>query len=104
MHPAPLIRNEPSANLVQRIVNEMSSGVVVAVAVAVVVATAAAVADEAVADAAAEVEEEVAAAAAERSGVYAKAVDHRQGWSSSIVPMGLSSRANRAYGWSVDGM
>jgi hypothetical protein len=80
VHPAPLIRNEPSANLVQRIVKEMSSGVVaavaavaVAVAVAVVVATAAAVADAAV-----EVEE-VAAAAAERSGVYAKAVDHRQG-------------------------
>jgi hypothetical protein len=93
VHPAPLIRNEPSANLVQRIVKEMSSGVVVAAAVvAVVVATAAAVADAAV-----EVEE-VAAAAAERSGVYAKAVDHRQGWSSSIVPMGLSSRANRAYG------
>ena len=94
MHPAPLIRNEPSANLVQRIVKEMSSGVVVvtAVAVAVVVATEAAVADAAV-----EVEE-VAAAAAERSGVYAKVVDHRQGWSSSIVPMGLSSRANRAYG------
>ena len=90
VHPAPLIRNEPSANLVQRIVKEMSSGVVVAAA-AVVVATAA------VADAAVEVEE-VAAAAAERSGVYAKAVDHRQGWSSSIVPMGLSSRANRAYG------
>jgi len=93
VHPAPLMRNEPSANLVQRIVKEMSSGVVVAAAavVAVVVATAAAVADAAV-----EVEE-VAAAAAERSGVYAKAVDHRQGWSSSIVPMGLSSRANRAY-------
>ena len=92
VHPAPLIRNEPSANLVQRIVKEMSSGVVVAAAVvAVVVATAAAVADAAV-----KVEE--VAAAAERSGVYAKAVDHRQGWSSSIVPMGLSSRANRAYG------
>ena len=93
VHPAPLIRNEPSANLVQRIVKEMSSGVVAtaAVAVAVVVATAAAVADAAV-----KVEE--VAAAAERSGVYAKAVDHRQGWSSSIVPMGLSSRANRAYG------
>ena len=90
VHPAPLIRNEPSANLVQRIVKERSSGVVAA-AVAVVVATAA------VADATVEVEE-VAAAAAERSGVYAKAVDHRQGWSSSIVPMGLSSRANRAYG------
>lgn len=85
VHPAPLIRNEPSANLVQRIVKEMSSGVVaVAVAAVVVVATAAV-----------EVEE---VAAAERSGVYAKAVDHRQGWSSSIVPMGLSSRANRAYG------
>jgi hypothetical protein len=82
VHPAPLIRNEPSANLVQRIVKEMSSGVVVATA--------------AVADAAVKVEE--VAAAAERSGVYAKAVDHRQGWSSSIVPMGLSSRANRAYG------
>ena len=94
VHPAPLIRNEPSANLVQRIVKEMSSGVVVAAAVvAVVVATAAAVADAAV-----EVEEVAAAAVAERSGVYAKAVDHRQGWSSSIVPMGLSSRANRAYG------
>ena len=94
VHPAPLIRNEPSANLVQRIVKEMSSGVVVATAavVVVVVATVAAVADAAV-----EVEE-VAVAAAERSGVYAKAVDHRQGWSSSIVPMGLSSRANRAYG------
>ena len=91
VHPAPLIRNEPSANLVQRIVKEMSSGVAVTAA-AVVVATVAAVADAAV-----EVEE-VAAAAAERSGVYAKVVDHRQGWSSSIVPMGLSSRANRAYG------
>lgn len=87
VHPAPLIRNEPSANLVQRIVKEMSSGVVVAVVVATVAA---------VADAAVKVEE--VAAAAERSGVYAKAVDHRQGWSSSIVPMGLSSRANRAYG------
>lgn len=98
VHPAPLIRNEPSANLVQRIVKEMSSGVVaVAVAAAVVVATAA------VADAAVEVEE-VAATAADRSGVYAKVVDHKQGWSSSIVPMGLSSRANRAYGWSADGM
>ena len=93
VHPAPLIRNEPSANLVQRIVKERSSGVVVATAavVVVVVATVAAVADAAV-----KVEE--VAAAAERSGVYAKAVDHRQGWSSSIVPMGLSSRANRAYG------
>ncbi len=97
VHPAPLIRNEPSANLVQRIVKEMSSGLVVAAA-AVVVATAA------VAAAAVEVEEVAVAAAAERSGVYAKVVDHRQGWSSSIVPMGLSSRANRAYGWSADGM
>lgn len=92
VHPAPLIRNEPSANLVQRIVKEMSSGVVVVTA-----AVAAAAAVVVVATAAVEVEE-VAAAAAERSGVYAKAVDHRQGWSSSIVPMGLSSRANRAYG------
>ena len=91
VHPAPLIRNEPSANLVQSIVNEMSSGVVVAAAA---VAAAAVVV---VATATVEVEE-VAAAAAERRGVYAKAVDHRQGWSSSIVPMGLSSRANRAYG------
>ena len=92
VHPAPRIRNEPSANLVHRIVNESSSGVVV-----VVTAAAAAVAVAVVVV--------VALLAAEiSSGVYAKAVDHRHGWRSNIVPMGLSSRANRAYGWSDVGM
>lgn len=82
VQPAPLIRKEPRANFVQRFVKESSSSGddVVAAAAAVVVVV------------------------VERSsGAYDNAVDQRQGWSSSIVPIGLSSRARRPYGWSEVG-